>query len=74
MNTQEKLLTRQELADALGRHVNYVSAMKRAGFSENFGNRYFLSAALAWLSENKNFRTTKKCLKTSHRRAKSNAN
>lgn len=47
----EKLMTVKELADALGRHRNYVTAMNRLGFRMP-GGRATLSEARAWLVRN----------------------
>ena len=54
----DELLSRQELADRLKRHVCYVDAMIRLGF-RMIGGRSTLRLALLWLSENPNPRSRK---------------
>ena len=50
-----RLLSCKELAWQLNRHVNYVYAMRRAGFHMP-GDRTTLHDALQWLSQNPHWR------------------
>lgn len=56
--TDARLLTRKELAAALGRSRCYVHRMQRAGFA--FDHVVTLAQAKAWLAENPGFRGTGK--------------
>jgi hypothetical protein len=47
------LLTSKELASALKRSLDYVYAMRKAGFPMP-GKRATLAAALVWLTDNPN--------------------
>jgi hypothetical protein len=58
MKQQHALLTKKELAAALGRHRNYVHRMQRAGFA--FDAPMTVADALRWLAENPQFRATEK--------------
>lgn len=49
--TNEKLLSRKELAAALGRAESYVDAMRKLGF-EMPGKRAYLSRAVEFLKSN----------------------
>jgi hypothetical protein len=51
----EKRLSCKELAAALAHHPNYVSAMRRAGFTM-IGGRATLREALEWLGQHQGFR------------------
>ncbi len=51
-----ELLTFKELADALKRGRNYVSAMKHAGFREIVPQRYTFDSAVEWLKAHPKFR------------------
>jgi hypothetical protein len=50
-----KLLSCKELAWSLNRNVNYIYAMRAAGFVMP-GDRATLQMAIEWLSENPDFR------------------
>ena len=51
----EPFLSAKELAYYLGRHVNYIYLMKKAGFPMP-GRRATLREAVRWLEENPNWR------------------
>ena len=51
----EPFLSAKELAYYLGRHVNYIYLMKKAGFPMP-GRRATLSDAIQWLEANPNWR------------------
>lgn len=51
-------LNRKELAALLDRSPGYVSAMKRAGFTEFMPGRFRFSDAMTWLKAHPEFRTT----------------
>ena len=51
-----KLVSRKELAAALGRSVAYVSAMKCLGFSAIVPGKYVFDDAIAWLQSHESFR------------------
>lgn len=50
-----ELLNKSELAKAMKRHPNYVTAMLRAGYEMEFGDQTTLSHALAWRRKNPHF-------------------
>jgi hypothetical protein len=51
-------ITGNALAEAMGRHPSYVSAMKSAGYEFTHGTRTLLSDALRWLAGHPDFRST----------------
>ena len=51
----ERLLSSKELAYYLGRHVNYIYLMKKAGFPMP-GKRATLASAVHWLEHHPNWR------------------
>lgn len=57
--TDPSLLDAGALADAIGRSVWYVYAMKRSGYAMQYGTRTTREHALAWLEAHKGFRTSK---------------
>ncbi len=61
------LLTAKELAAALRRHLNYVDAMKRAGFLMP-GGTATVDEARAWLARNPPPRARSQLMRTSSRR------
>jgi len=50
-----ELLSKAELAEKIGRHRSYVSAMARAGLKFSCG-RIAMKDALAWMAANPDFR------------------
>lgn len=52
---EELLLNCEKLAEAIGRSVNYITAMRRAGYVFQYPGRTTLKHALKWLSENPYF-------------------
>lgn len=58
MNSDQKLLSVKELAAALGKHRNYVHAMRSRGFMMP-GGTATLSEARAWQARNPSPRSTR---------------
>ncbi|WP_157837090.1 helix-turn-helix transcriptional regulator [Geminisphaera colitermitum] len=56
----DRLLSRKELAAALGRSRHYVHRMQQAGFAPAFAGRFTLADARAWLTAHPDFRATGK--------------
>lgn len=52
------LLNCKTLAERMGQGPGYVSAMKAAGYSFEFGTKTTLKHALRWRRRNPDFRTT----------------
>jgi hypothetical protein len=65
-----KLLSCKELAWSLNRNVNYVYAMRAAGFSMP-GDRATVQAAIEWLADNPDFSIRKAYQKTTTKRKSS---
>jgi hypothetical protein len=53
-----EILNAKRLAESLGRHQQFVTAMKRAGYAFKYGRMTTREHALEWLANNTDFIAT----------------